>query len=365
MAQFSKDFEQVLVPLLLLHSPTANTLEDLSSLLLKAKRQVVEDNCLPLAAFFFPGMAAEETNTALANKADLVALGNFVNRVLGDDFMKRITSHVPGIITATFLHVQDDKAMRETFGVDRQAAGQIMPPVLSAAVPKAVIDTLDVTFEEPVFDCIAKAKPYVLTQMVVDLTAGLAAESMDAQLQCLFSLHLWLESVFASKSGKIICVLPFIVQHLSSSLLSFIQKKENSLVAIRSALLVLHKLFVEMLPLSAHCLENCLLQVTSSLIAVVTRKEEKGGESDCAAMARQILELLLVDHVDKFPDQMDLIEDYPEGDDRFAQLAAARAQIRPSLGLKPFIKKFLHITDILSRSECANLLRLASRLINQ
>ena len=360
LAQFSKDFEQVLVPLLLLHSPTANTLEDLSSLLLKAKRQVVEDNCLPLAAFFFPGMAAEETNTALANKADLVALGNFVNRVLGDDFMKRITSHVPGIITATFLHVQDDKAMRETFGVDRQAAGQIMPPVLSAAVPKAVIDTLDVTFEEPVFDCIAKAKPYVLTQMVVDLTAGLAAESMDAQLQCLFSLHLWLESVFASKSGKIICVLPFIVQHLSSSLLSFIQKKENSLVAIRSALLVLHKLFVEMLPLSAHCLENCLLQVTSSLIAVVTRKEEKGGESDCAAMARQILELLLVDHVDKFPDQMDLIEDYPEGDDRFAQLAAARAQIRPSLGLKPFIKKFLHITDILSRSECANLLRLAS-----
>ena len=228
LAQFSKDFEQVLVPLLLLHSPTANTLEDLSSLLLKAKRQVVEDNCLPLAAFFFPGMAAEETNTALANKADLVALGNFVNRVLGDDFMKRITSHVPGIITATFLHVQDDKAMRETFGVDRQAAGQIMPPVLSAAVPKAVIDTLDVTFEEPVFDCIAKAKPYVLTQMVVDLTAGLAAESMDAQLQCLFSLHLWLESVFASKSGKIICVLPFIVQHLSSSLLSFIQKKEKN-----------------------------------------------------------------------------------------------------------------------------------------
>lgn len=104
--QFAKDFEGAVVSLLLLRSPNQATLEELSRLLAKPCRQIVEDNRLSLASFFFPGMAAEETRTALIGKAGMVALGNFVSRVLGEDFMQRLTSLVPNIITSAFTHVQ-------------------------------------------------------------------------------------------------------------------------------------------------------------------------------------------------------------------------------------------------------------------
>jgi hypothetical protein len=189
--------------------------------------------------------------------------------------------------------------------------------------------------------------------MAVDLSAGLASSSTPAgQLRCLFSLQLWLDALFANKqTGKILRVLPFVVQHLCPSLLNFIrEQQEGSNNSLKSALTVLHKVLVDTLSLAPHNLNSCLLQINSGLIAVINNKKKKRNDEkhqECVGMARQLLELLLVDHLDQFRDQLDLLEDYPETghDGCFAQLISARVEVKPSLGLKAFIKKLLHLTE--------------------
>jgi hypothetical protein len=302
-------------------------------------------------------MAAQETNAALAGRKEIVALSNFVSRTLGNDFMSHVTSHMADIITSAFTHVQDDKAMGEVFGQGvGKSVGRIAPPVLSAAMPKAVVETMDSLYEQPAFICLAETKPYVLTGMVVALTAGIGGVSPDSKLQCLFSIHLWLETFFDRKSEKILEVLPFLVQYLSLTLLNFIKKQRSNALLVRSALVVLQKLLVQTLPLAANSLDGCLLQINSGLIAVITGQE---GEMECAALARQILELVFVDHGEKFQNQLELMEDYPENDPGFVRLRKVIKEMQFSRGLGPFIRKFLHITDVLNLTDCANLLRLA------
>jgi hypothetical protein len=245
--------------------------------------------------------------------------------------------------------------MGEVFGQVGKSVGRIAPPVLSAAIPKAVVEILDSLYEQPAFVCLAETKPYVLTGMIVALTAGIGDVSPDSKLQCLFSIHLWLETFFDRKCDKIIGVLPFLVQYLSLTLLNFIKKQRTNVLLVRSALLVLQKLLVQTLPLSADSLDGCLLQINSGLIAVITRQE---GEMECASLARQILELIFVDHGEKFRDQLELMEDYPENDPSFVRLRKVRKEMQFSTGLGPFIRKFLYITDNLNLTDCANLLHL-------
>jgi hypothetical protein len=261
------------------------------------------------------------------------------------------------IITSAFTHVQDDKAMGEVFGQGvGKSVGRIAPPVLSAAMPKAVVETMDSLYEQPAFICLAETKPYVLTGMAVALTAGIGGASPDSKLQCLFSIHLWLETFFDRKSDKILGVMPFLVQYLSLTLLNFIKKQRSNALLVRSALVVLQKLLVQTLPLSANSLDGCLLQINSGLIAVITGQK---GEMECAGLARQILELVFVDHGAKFRDQLELMEDYPENDPGFVRLRKVIKEMQFSRGLGPFIRKFLHITDVLNLTDCANLLLLA------
>ena len=318
LGAFMAEYEQLLVPLLLLHSPTEHCLVGIGRQLGRTGHKILEKNINQLATFVLPGLACQQYNLEIQDKENIIALADFIATKLGgkessgkmfESFCKRFGD----IVLQIFLNVNHPAELKKAFGLTKVLKFPSDPPELSVGVPGRAVGLLG----EEVWVEVGRNKPHHLVRLAV----GLSKAGRDP-LRSLHSLHLWLECL-GPALPHLQHLNPFLATFLTRSLLSLVSPGQPQLA--QACITVLDQLVRLLVPVNSSSLCPILPAINYGVVSLLL-------QPDCsdvsARLGRGLLQFLVLQHGDQFPAELAKLEDFPAGAD-WAELQEGLASYRP------------------------------------
>ena len=316
VAQFVCSFESSVVPLALLHSPKAETLSHFCTYTGKSPEKLLKDNFKNFSLLILPGIAERELHQPKNSQSE--ELADFLERQLGsNDFHAYIEKYAESTLLLTFLHVKDDKALKEAFQLKSFCGDQDDPPHYTAGTPKLVIQYLGSLYEDStssIWVLLNREKPSAIPTSAVQLTAPLRRQkhynnSKPLLLQSLFRLSVWLESLFAGDThDDLKQVTPFLSWFLTHSLLNFWMDHRDDTELVIATLVVVKKLVASLLPLDPVSVGKCLMSINSSLVTIA----DTGDTSSTVRKAAiDVLNFLVIENGFRLAEAIAQLDTYP------------------------------------------------------
>jgi len=338
----------VIVPLVLLQSPTEACLTQLSTMVAKQPAELLKQNFDKLAQFFLPGMAAKEFKLELQGIKKMSLLADFIHgKYPNDSFLDLVLKNFPSTMQQMFLNVNDSNALKSTFQINKIEKVSSNPPELSAQLPSKVAELLQQVYEDNIWQTLSKSRPDSIVKIAVTLASNLTCSTANVtedHLRNLHSLYLWLDCIGPSVNDQMVSVLPFLAQYLCNSLLSLVTPEKNVDFSVtKSSLMVLQKLILIITPVDSSSLVPILFSINYCLVSLIC----KVCTDDIVSIAVDILEYLLVQNDFRFTTVLPELEDYPDKP-IFATLQAGldkQPKGTDSTSLSGFIARFLNVVS--------------------
>ena len=347
--KFLVEYEAVVVPVILLNSPTAATLQDLSERVQTDAKQLVARNLSKLFQYSYPGMAATEYKITFKLSGKMNQLGDLIHQNLEKEFIRCIINDIPSLIASSFARIREEKKLGELFDLKYISSLDTEPPELNTKVAEAVIDLITLTINRDAYDFLCEQQPQSILMVAVDLCSGLQHRDKQFLLRSLYSLYCWFKHFFGSPTQLKHTVLPFLTRFLSQQLLKF-AKEQGDIDCQRAALMLLEKFLQEVMVSSVESIQSFGVELNTCLVSVIANSKQ-----EAANVAKTILEHLFVENVKKFEGIMEDLEEYPEAKE-FSLLSASVSKYRRNLDLKSFFRSFLSISEKVDQSYCENIL---------
>ena len=346
---FLTHHESLVLPLILLWEPKAETLQELGELVQIDNLILVERNLGRLLQLSIPGLAAQEFKIKVELKEKMAELGTLLKQVLGAEFLPNLEKSLPSVIYSSFSSICEDSKLQTKLGIDCSVDIRSGPPRLNIETAEAVVQFISSRFSET-YDFLCQRQSHGIPQIAVELCINLMGSENQTHLRCLFSIQSWLRNLFSSSSQTYTSTLPFLVMYLSQQLLNFV-KRTNSLDCKKAALVVLDTLIQQSFSKSENSLVLSLVQINSSLVNIIC----EDPDSNSAQIAKRILEFLFVENIHKFKDVFDNLE-YPSLG-IFSLLSVSVGKYKKDRSLTSFLRTFLRVTDLVEFHFCENILR--------
>ena len=346
---FLTHHESLVLPLILLWEPKAETLQELGELVQIDNLILVERNLGRLLQLSIPGLAAQEFKIKVELKEKMAELGTLLKQVLGAEFLPNLEKSLPSVIYSSFSSICEDSKLQTKLGIDCSVDIRSGPPRLNIETAEAVVQFISSRFSET-YDFLCQRQSHGIPQIAVELCINLMGSENQTHLRCLFSIQSWLRNLFSSSSQTYTSTLPFLVMYLSQQLLNF-AKRTNSLDCKKAALVVLDTLIQQSFSKSENSLVLSLVQINSSLVNIIC----EDPDSNSAQIAKRILEFLFVENIHKFKDVFDNLE-YPSLG-IFSLLSVSVGKYKKDRSLTSFLRTFLRVTDLVEFHFCENILR--------